>query len=89
LLILDDLISVRKNGYEFQFKVKELLYRRVSAPLAQKAYDDLTPVEELNKYEAWFVGKASGEKRLPGSGRPTKLERRLIDRFKENYYFED
>lgn len=86
---IDDIVEVSKNGYNFRFKVKELLSRRVSAVLAQAAYDDLTPPEELNKYEDWFIGKGSAEKRPRGAGRPTKLDRRNIDRFKQEFYFDD
>jgi ribosome-associated heat shock protein Hsp15 len=79
-----ELITVRKNGFDFRFRVIELLEKRVGAPLAQKAYDDLTPAEELTKYNAWFVGKAGAEYRDRGTGRPTKKERREIDSFKAN-----
>ncbi len=77
-----DLIEVRKNGFNFQFKVLELLKSRVSAPIAQTCFSNLTPEEELNKYNDWFVGKGGPEKREKGAGRPTKRERRQIDDFK-------
>lgn len=78
----EELVEVRKNGFDLQFKVVDLIQKRVSAPLAQACYLDLTPPEELNKYQAWFVGKAGAEKREKGAGRPTKKERRTIDDFK-------
>lgn len=86
---INDLVSVQKNGYQFSFRVLQLLEKRVSAPIAQKSYEDLTPPEELNKYTDWFVGKASAEKRMPGAGRPTKRERRDLDSFKQDFYFAD
>ncbi|MCG8332215.1 MAG: RNA-binding S4 domain-containing protein [Chitinophagales bacterium] len=79
-------IEVRKNGFDLEFKVIDLLQKRVGAPIAQKCYDDLTPAEELNKYQNWFVGKAAAERREKGAGRPTKRERRDIDRFKDKNY---
>lgn len=82
LLERDQLVEVRKNGFELQFKVIDLIQKRVSAPIAQECYEDLTPAEELNKYQDWFVGKAAAEKRAKGAGRPTKKERRTIDEFK-------
>ncbi len=88
-IAIDDIVEVNKNGYNFRFKVKELLSKRVSAILAQEAYDDLTPLEELNKYEDWFVGKASAERRPRGAGRPTKHDRRILDRFKQDFYFDE
>jgi len=82
---IGDLLSVHKDGFRFSIKVKDLLEKRVSAVLAKNYYENLTPEEELNKYKVWFVGKAAAEVREKGSGRPTKLERRDIDEFKENY----
>lgn len=82
LLEREELVEVRKNGFDLQFKVVDLIQKRVSAPLAQQCYEDLTPAEELNKYQDWFVGKAAAERREKGAGRPTKKERRTIDEFK-------
>ncbi|MEM0992873.1 MAG: RNA-binding S4 domain-containing protein [Bacteroidota bacterium] len=82
-------ISVRKNGFDLRFKVLDLIEKRVGAPIAQKCYEDLTPEEELNKYNDWFVGKGRAEIRQKGAGRPTKRERRQIDEFKEDFFEED
>ncbi len=84
-----DLISVQKNGFQFTFRAIKLLEKRVSATLAQQAYEDLTPEEELNKYTDWYIGKASPERRVKGAGRPTKRERRDLDAFKTDFYFAD
>ncbi|MCB0599020.1 MAG: RNA-binding S4 domain-containing protein [Lewinellaceae bacterium] len=78
-----DTLEVRKNGFNFIYKVLELIEKRVGAPIAQACYEDLTPAEELNKYKEWFVGKAAAEKRERGAGRPTKRERREIEQFKK------
>ncbi|MFN7120200.1 MAG: RNA-binding S4 domain-containing protein, partial [Saprospiraceae bacterium] len=64
-----DVLTIRKNGFDFQFKVLELIEKRVSAPIAQKCYENITPQEELNKYQEWFIaGKAAAEKRDRGTG---------------------
>ena len=81
-----DELEVRKNGFNFRYKVIDLIQKRVGAPVAQKCYEDLTPEEELNKYKDWFVGKAAAEKREKGAGRPTKRERREIEQFKKNRF---
>jgi ribosome-associated heat shock protein Hsp15 len=60
-----------------------LLEKRVSAQIAQECYEDLTPQEELNKFNDWFVGKGRPERREKGAGRPTKKDRRTIEQFKE------
>ncbi|MBK8503682.1 MAG: RNA-binding S4 domain-containing protein [Saprospiraceae bacterium] len=80
-----EMVHVHKNGYQFTFEVLKIIEKRVSAPLAQEAYQDLTPEEELNKYENWFSGKARPEVRERGAGRPTKKERREIDSFKGDF----
>jgi ribosome-associated heat shock protein Hsp15 len=89
LLHEGQVVVVRKNGFDFHFKVVSLIHNRVSAPLAALSYENLTPLEELNKYNDWFSGKGA-ERRDKGTGRPTKRERRDIDRFKDDdAYFDD
>ncbi|TXB69525.1 RNA-binding S4 domain-containing protein [Phaeodactylibacter luteus] len=83
-LQIGEKVEVKKNGFNFEFKVLDLIKKRVGAPLAQKCYEDLTPTEELNKYNEWYVGKAQPEAREKGAGRPTKKDRRRIDRFKDD-----
>ena len=85
LLEREQIVQVYKNGFNLQFKVVDLISKRVSAPLAQVCYEDLTPQEELDKYKDWYVGKGAAERRERGTGRPTKKERRVIDRFKDDY----
>ena len=77
-----DIIQVHKEGFYFKFEVVEPIGKRVSAALARPCYVNLTPEEELRKYDTWFVGKGGTEKREKGAGRPTKRERRDIDDFK-------
>lgn len=81
-----DEVLVKKNGFNFQFLVKKLIQKRVGASLAVECYDNITPADELNKYESWYIGKARPEWRERGAGRPTKKERRTIDDFKEDYF---
>lgn len=83
LLQRGETVYVKKNGFNLTFKVIDLLEKRVSATLAQPCYEDLTPVEEMSKYSDWFVGKGKPEMRDKGAGRPTKKDRRNIDRFKD------
>lgn len=83
LLQRGETVEVKKNGFDLTFKVIDLLQKRVGAPQAQVCYEDLTPQEELDKFKNWFVGKGSPEQRERGAGRPTKRDRRKIDRFKD------
>jgi ribosome-associated heat shock protein Hsp15 len=62
-------------------KVVNLIERRVSAPMASQCYDDLTPPAEYQKpREPRFQPLAP---RARGAGRPTKKDRRKIERLWE------
>ena len=89
MVTMGDLVRVHKNGFTFTFRVVKPIEKRVSATLAREAYEDLTPVDELQKHESWFAGKSGPEIRERGTGRPTKKDRREIDSFKGDYYFSD
>jgi ribosome-associated heat shock protein Hsp15 len=84
----NDTVTVKKGGFSFTFKVIDLIEKRVGAPIAVKCYKDLTPPEELNKYNDWFIGLRNAEFRDKGTGRPTKRDRRDIDSFK-GFYFDE
>lgn len=80
-----DRVQVQKNGFNLEYEVLKLIDKRVGAPIAVTCYEDHTPQEELDKFKDWFIGKAGGEFREKGTGRPTKRDRRTISRFKEEY----
>ena len=84
LLQREEVLEVRKNGFNLVYKVIDLLDKRVSATLAEPCYKNITPEDELNKYKDWYIGKSSPERREKGAGRPTKKERRTIDDFKDD-----
>ncbi len=84
-----DTLFVKRNGYNMVYRVTKLISKRVGAPIAITCYEDLTPADELNKFQDWFIGKARGEFRQKGEGRPTKKERRDIDDYKINQYYEE
>lgn len=86
LIRVADLVSCKKDHINYELKVVTIIEKRVGAPIAVTCYENLTPAEELNKFESWFVGKARGEQREKGSGRPTKKERREIDDFKGSIF---
>ena len=84
-----DKIEVRKNGFNFQFEVKELLKNRVPAPIAKECFQNNTPASELEKYNDWFNGKKSSVLRARGTGRPTKKDRRSMDDFSDFDEFDE
>ena len=84
LLTGSETVTVKKEGFNFEFRVQKLIEKRVGAPIAVTCYEDVTPAAEKNKYNAWFLNsQPSAEKRERGAGRPTKKERREIEAFKD------
>ena len=82
------IVKLRKNGFNLEFKVIKVISKRVSSPLALECYENRTSVDELNKFNSWFVGKGRAEVREKGDGRPTKRERRNIETFKDDMFWE-
>ncbi|MEY3278136.1 MAG: hypothetical protein RLZZ426_622, partial [Actinomycetota bacterium] len=70
-----DNIQTRYGDVERIVVVKHLITRRVGAVLARENYDDLTPIREASSSP--LIGK-----RERGAGRPTKRDRRQLDRLR-------
>lgn len=75
-----EVVLVRKGAVKYQYRVKQLLSKRVGAKLATDFMEDITPAEELASIEANNAFRSAFRER--GSGRPTKKERRDIDSWK-------
>ena len=77
-----DTVSVRKGSVHFQYRVIVPIGNRVGAKLVPEFAEDITPQEELDKlrhpvdapFETVYI------RRDRGTGRPTKKERRDLDR---------
>ena len=82
---VDDVIQIQLRGFARTVKVKELLNNRVSAKLAVDYVEDITPQEEIEKRQ--MMKDVNYEKRDRGLGRPTKKQRRLIERLKKFKHF--
>jgi len=83
-VMVDNLISVDKKGLKLEFKIIELLKSRVGFSIAKDCYEDLTSLEEREKFRAFHHRRLSGEDREVGLGRPTKRDRRDLETFKDN-----
>lgn len=70
---VDDELRIRIAGFDRILIVRQILVKRVGAPLAALAYEDRTPEREP---------QAALGVRDRGAGRPTKRERRDIDRLR-------
>ncbi len=68
-----DEVRYRVDGFDRILRVTKLLKKRVGAPVAATCYEDLTPVRPR-------VAMPPVMRREPGTGRPTKKERRELDR---------
>ncbi len=73
---LDDVVRVRLHGFERIYRVTGLPVRRGSAEEAAKHFEDLTPPTPPR------VERPAAVVRDPGAGRPTKRDRRELDRLR-------
>lgn len=77
-----EIIIVKKPPVIYTFRVIAPVENRVSAKLVTGLIEDLTPEEEKVKLDMRNVAGTIYRER--GSGRPTKKDRRLIDRLRED-----
>ena len=84
---IGDIIAVRRQAVTYQYKVLDLVTSRQGAKLVPQYCLDITPQEELDKFnvprETIFVFRDRG------TGRPTKKERRELDSLMEGMFFDD
>lgn len=75
LVRIGDVLTIALEGRVRVLKVKAFAERRGGAPEAALLYDDLSPQPAPPPPGPWPIAA-----REPGEGRPTKRDRRLIDR---------
>jgi len=80
----DEVICVQIGALNKTVQVKDLLKNRVGAKLVENFLVDLTPPEEYNRIK--LMRELNYEYRDRGVGRPTKKERRLIERLKKSKF---
>ena len=71
-----DRVEVHAHGRQRIFEVVRIIEKRVSAPLAAEALVDHSPPPPPKD---WYLDFA----RDPGAGRPTKKDRRAMDRLRK------
>ena len=76
-----DVIQVQIEQLHKVVEVKTVIKNRVSAKQVPDVYNDLTPKEEYERIEFMHAYKAEWRDR--GAGRPTKKERRMIEKLKD------
>ena len=77
-----DIIQVQIEQLHKIVEVKTVIKNRVSAKQVPEVYNDLTPKEEYERIEFMHAYKAEWRDR--GAGRPTKKERRMIEKMKDD-----
>ena len=83
LILKSEIIIVRKPPVIYTYRVIEPLENRVSAKLVEQFVEDLTTEEERAKLDIRQSVEIGN--RDKGSGRPTKKERRVIDKLKDGF----
>ena len=74
-----DVVSVKKPPVVYSFKILQAIEQRVGAKLLPEIYENVT---DPKQYELLQMSRISGfVDRAPGTGRPTKKERRALDAF--------
>ena len=80
IVLKDEIIIVKKPPVTYTYRVIEPIDTRVSAKVHNHFIEDLTT--DAEKFKLDIRQSADAGFRNKGSGRPTKKERRLIDKLK-------
>jgi len=78
-----DIIQVRKGVIKYEYKVLKIAEKRIGAKLVPDFLENITSKEELDKLES--AHKQPIQTREKGQGRPTKKERRVMDKVRDKY----
>ena len=81
IITRNEIIIAKKPPVNYTFRVIEPVENRVSAKIVNQFIEDLTSEAEKAKMDIRMVGGLG--RRDKGTGRPTKKERRLIDKLTE------
>lgn len=81
-ILPQDLVLVRKDQINYEFKVLDLPKSRVGAKIVDIYRQDLTKKNAFENKESQDLNKIINRSR--GLGRPTKKDRREIDEFKKD-----
>jgi ribosome-associated heat shock protein Hsp15 len=76
---VSDVIHVLKNSAVYTYKIKALIDKRVGPKLVIDYLEDITPLEEIEKFKLYVDSQSVY--RQNGTGKPTKKDRRSLDDF--------
>ncbi len=87
MIKVEDIIQIKRPPITYSFQVLALAEKRMGAKLVPEYMKDVTPESE---YAILELSKVSGfVDRGRGMGRPTKKERRDLDDFIEDSFFDE
>lgn len=75
---IGQIIVVRRDGVDWTYEVLRIIDKRVSAKIAEACKRDMTPIAQIERRR--MIGLSWTPRRDKGAGRPTKRERRLIEK---------
>lgn len=78
---INDIVEVKKPPVLYRYKVLDILEKRVSAKLAVNYVEDITPEQEVIKLDLMRMDSSGTRDR--GAGRPTKRDRRILDKWQD------
>jgi len=78
---IDDVIEIQSSLIKKKIKVLQIIKNRVAAKLVPDLAEDQTPAEEYERLD--MQRQLNHERREHGIGRPTKKDRRDIDKLKK------
>ena len=78
-----DIVQARKGVVKYVYKIRRIAEKRMGAKLVNDFLEDMTPEDELAKLKS--VQKQPVHTREKGEGRPTKRERRKMDKYREKF----
>ena len=77
-----DVLVSRRSGFSRTYRVVKVIEKRVGAPVAVECYIDETPEEDKPKPRSLDQRiDAAWAERSSGAGRPTKRDRRQMEKF--------
>ena len=80
---IDNIVQVRKGVVKYMYKVRQISEKRMNAKLVPEFLEDITPEDELAKLKS--AQRQPIQNRAKGQGRPTKRERRMMDKLKQKF----
>ena len=79
---VNDVIGVQKHSATFNYKVLVLLDKRLGAALTSRYIEDQTTEEEILKFKQYQLAQKAYRET---DGKPTKKDRRELDKFMDDW----